>query len=347
MKLIQLLLLCCALLLIFAVNLSLGSVSIPFLEVPSYLWEGISSNEQSAFATILYEYRLPKALTAMLCGVALSQGGLYMQSLFQNPLAGPYVLGISSGASLGVALAILFATGLKEFFYSAFGLSLASYHLQLGGAILGSSLLLALILHFSHRIRSNTALLILGLMIGYVAGSLVSILAYFGSQQELQSFLHWSFGSFDRVPWERLPTIAIPIILCTLGSLFFLKSLNTLCLGESYAASLGVSVQRTRQFLLLSTSVLAGTVTAFCGPVAFIGIAVPHLTRILFQTQDHRILVPACSVLGACLCLISDTLSQLPGSSQTLPLNAITSLIGAPLIVWILLRQQSTSQGVN
>ena len=321
----------------FIASLVAGSVSIPIGEVTTILFGGESS--KPAWDQIILNLRLPRAITAMLTGAALAMSGLQMQTLFRNPLAGPFVLGISSGASLGVALVVLAAgagastliAGLNMF--GNFGLAAA--------ASIGAGTVLGLVLSVSQRVENNMTLLILGLMFGYVSGAMVSVLIYFSASNAIQAYVVWTFGSFAGVTWSQL-TVFVPLALVglSIGALST-KALNALLLGETYAASLGLTVSRARFWILSSASLLAGVTTAFCGPIAFLGIAVPHLTRSILDTSDHRILIPAVCLTGSIIALLSDLIARVPGSQITLPLNAVTALIGAPVVVWIVLRRRN------
>lgn len=319
---------------VLLLSLALGSVPIPLDEIIRILLGGQASRE--SWANIILRFRLPKALTAMLAGAALGIGGLQMQTLFRNPLVDPFVLGISSGASLGVALIVL-AVGTP----GAAMLAGASLQGDLGlviAASLGSGLVLALVLFVARRVTSSTTLLVLGLMFGYAVSAFVSLLLYFSIAERIQAYTNWSFGSFGGVTWSQMPIFAL-IILVGLALAFLLsKSLNALLLGETYARSMGMNLQRVRGWIILSTALLAGTVTAFCGPIAFLGIAVPHLCRSLFNTSDHRLLIPATMLMGGMVTVLADLIAQVPGSQLVLPLNAITALIGAPVVIWIILR---------
>jgi iron complex transport system permease protein len=323
-----------ALCLAVVLNISSGSVSIPFsatlsgllgkpLEVPS--WE-----------YILWDYRVPKALTALLVGGGLSLSGLLMQTLFRNPLAGPFVLGISSGASLGAALLLMGASFVSSFASLSFvgDVSLAI------AASLGSFLVLAVVLIVAQRIRDTMALLIIGLMFGSITSALVSVLAYFTSAESLQRFIFWSFGSVGNLSSQQLSLLAGIVILGVLLCVLSIKALNAFLLGEHYAKSLGVSLKKSRLVIIIAAGLLAGGITAFAGPIVFIGLAVPHLTRQIFDTMEHRILVPAVFLYGAILMLLCDTLAQLPNSVNVLPINAITSLVGAPVVIWLLVRKR-------
>jgi iron complex transport system permease protein len=321
----------------FIASLAAGSVSIPIGEVVTILSGGESA--RPAWDQIILNLRLPRAITAMLTGAALAMSGLQMQTLFRNPLAGPFVLGISSGASLGVALVVLAAgagastliAGMNIF--GNFGLAAA--------ASVGAGTVLGLVLSVSRRVENNMTLLILGLMFGYVSGAMVSVLIYFSASNAVQAYLIWTFGSFAGVTWSQLIVFApLTLVGLLIGGLST-KALNALLLGETYAASLGLTVSRARFWILSSASLLAGVTTAFCGPIAFLGIAVPHLTRTLLNTSDHRILIPAVCLMGAIIALVSDLVARVPGSQITLPLNAVTAIIGAPVVVWIVLRRRN------
>ncbi|HVU14988.1 MAG TPA: iron ABC transporter permease [Phototrophicaceae bacterium] len=321
---------------VFLLSLALGSVAIPLDQIVRVLLGGSASRD--SWTQIVLQFRLPKALTGMLAGAALGIGGLQMQTLFRNPLADPYVLGISSGASLGVALIVL-SVGTPGVMLLA-GVSLFS---DLGIALaasLGSALVLALVLLVARRVESSVTLLILGLMFGYGVSAVVSLLLYFSIAQRIQAYVNWTFGSFGAVTWDQMQVFA-PAILIGLAIAFLLsKSLNALLLGETYARSMGMNVRRVRRWIIVSTALLAGAVTAFCGPIGFLGIAVPHLCRSLFNTSDHRILIPATILMGGIVAMIADILTQLPGTQLVLPLNAITALIGAPVVIWIILRSR-------
>jgi iron complex transport system permease protein len=325
-------------LLVFA-SLSLGSVSIPF----SSIWQSLTGSEDvpSAFSKILWSIRMPKALTAALAGAALSVAGLQMQTLFRNPLADPFVLGVNSGAALGVALVVLVVGPGAASMLSSMGL-LGNYGL-VAAATFGAAVVLLVIMFFSTRVDLMT-LLIMGLMIGYATSAVVSILLFFAMPERLQAFFSWTFGNFGGVTWHQLNAFAPAVLLGLLMSAFANKTLNALLLGESYARSLGVNLLFWRSWILISASILTGAVTGFCGPIGFIGVAVPHLCRGLLHSSDHRILFPMVVVAGASLALTADLVAQVPGSSLILPLNAITALVGAPVIIWILLRKRNLKQ---
>lgn len=281
---------------------------------------------------ILHAIRFPKALTAILAGASLSVAGLIMQTLFRNPLAGPYTLGVSSGASLGVALLTMLGSVLSTFHFplSTFGLPMA--------ACIGATLVLLLVLAVSRRVTSNVSLLIVGMMFGSIAGALVSLLQNFANPDALKLFIVWTLGSLSSVGWSDM-RLMVPILL--LGALFVLltlKPLNGLLLGEDYARGLGINVSRTRLFIVLATGLLAGGVTAFCGPIAFIGVAVPHIARGIFRTSNHRVTIPASALLGACLLLVCDVLCSL--FTYPLPISTVSALFGAPVIIWIILKNK-------
>ncbi len=313
----------------FLLNLSLGSVSISTTAV----FNSIIGNEiKSSWEIILWNFRLPKAITAVLVGMGLSISGLLMQTLFRNPLAGPYVLGLSSGSSLGVAFVIMGAGYLPSFLVSDYGIVLASS--------LGSFLVLLAVLVVSQKLRDTMAILIVGLMFGSFTSAIVSVLSYFSTAQELQKFTFWSMGSLANLPWHSILILAICCGIGLVMSFLSIKPLNALLLGENYAKSLGLNFKKTRLIIIFATSILAGSITAFAGPVAFVGLAVPHLAKLLFQTSNHFILFWSTLLIGAILMLVCDSIAQLPGSYFTLPINAITSMVGAPVVVWLLVRKR-------
>lgn len=281
------------------------------------------------------DFRFPRAIVAVISGMALAISGLEMQTYFRNPLAGPYVLGISAGASLGVALLIM-------------GLSLISLPVSSGinqwyiviAAWTGAGLVMVLILAVSARINDITTILILGILFGSITMAFVSILQYFSSDTEVKTFIIWTLGSLGNVTRQQLNIMVPSIIAGIILAFLSIKSLNLLLLGEQYAKSMGVNIHMARLLVFISTSILAGTITAFCGPIGFIGIVVPHIARMIFSSSDHRILIPGTLVLGAVAMIISDIISQLPGSQQVLPINSVTSMLGVPVVIWIILRKQ-------
>jgi iron complex transport system permease protein len=325
---------------LFCLGLAAGSVSIPLGEAAGSLL-GRSASDP-VWDSIIRQIRLPRCLAAALAGSALALAGLEMQTLFRNPLAGPYSMGISSGAVLGVALAVLAG--------AASGASLPGLNTLrglgaelgvAGSAVAGAAAVMVLVLAVSRRIRSDTTLLILGLMFGQMASALVSVLQAFSTADQIRAFTFWTFGSYAGVTWAQMPVLSGAVAVGALLAAYCAKPMNALLLGRSYAQSLGVPVRPMRALLLASSSLLAGGVTAFCGPIAFLGLAVPHLCRGLFRTADHRVLIPACVLLGAALSLAADLVSRLPGSGRGLPLNAVTALIGAPVVIWVLLRRRA------
>ncbi len=323
-----------ALLVCLVINISLGSVSIP-LKDTFYVILG-NSVQNDSWNNIIWNYRIPKAFTAILVGSGLALSGLLMQTLFRNPLAGPFVLGISSGASLGAALLImgssLFSGMLSFTFVNDLSLAIA--------ASVGSFLVLLVVMIVAVKIKDTMALLIIGLMFGSITTAIVSILSYFTNAEKLRQYIYWSFGSVGNLSWQQLLILLTIILAGVLLSIISIKPLNSLLLGENYARSLGVNLKRSRYIIILATGLLAGGITAFAGPIAFIGLAVPHLTRQIFNTTDHKVLVPAVLVYGAILMLICDTIAQLPASVNVLPINAITSIIGAPVVIWLLVRKK-------
>lgn len=321
----------------FLLDLALGSVSIPIHEVINILLG--QEPEKATWANIILKFRLPKAITATLAGSALGVSGLQMQTLFKNPLAGPFELGISSGASLGVALVVLTASAMKPTLLADLGI-ISDFGLVIA-ASLGAALVLGMMLVVSRRVQETMTLLILGLLFGYATSAIVSILLQFSSKERIQSYIMWTFGSFAGVTWKQLIVLIPVIVLSLLTAVLQSKSLNALLLGESYARSLGLTVQKTRFSIITSASILAGAITAFCGPIAFLGVAIPHLCRSLFMTSDHRMLIPSVIIMGAILALIADLFSQLWVSQMVLPLNAITALIGTPVVTWVILRRNS------
>ncbi|MDG5492104.1 iron ABC transporter permease [Psychroserpens sp. SPM9] len=321
------------LLLCFLMNISLGSVSIPLKSIFNSI---IGTSDNESWQYIVQNYRLPKAFTAILVGSGLGISGLLMQTLFRNPLAGPFVLGISSGASLGVALVIL-GSGLFGATFSALLISKWSIVIA---ASLGSFLVLLAVLLVSSKVRDTMAILIIGLMFGSITAAVVSVLSYFSSAEQLQQYIFWGFGSLGNLSWNELFIFFGIYCIGILLTIISIKALNTFLLGENYAKSLGLNIKQSRLIIILATSLLAGTITAFAGPIAFIGLAIPHITRQIFNTSNHKILLPAVALLGAVIMLICDSIAQLPTSDYTLPINAITSLIGAPVVVWLLVRQR-------
>ena len=322
------------LLAVLALNISLGSVNIPLKSTLNVLFGG--EVKVSSWEYIIWNYRIPKAFTAILVGGGLALSGLLMQTLFRNPLAGPFVLGISSGASLGAALLLLGSSLLSSFLVFDY---LNDISLVIAASA-GSLLVLLIVMLVANSVKDTMALLIIGLMFGSVTAAIVSVLAYFSDAEQLQRFVFWSYGSVGNLSWTQLLILATIVGLGLLLSILSIKNLNAFLLGENYAQSLGVSLKKSRYLIIVTTGLLAGGITAFAGPIAFVGLAVPHLTRLLFKTMEHKVLVPAVFMYGAILMLLCDTIAQLPNSANVLPINAITSLIGAPVVIWLLVRKR-------
>jgi iron complex transport system permease protein len=330
--------LCVLVLLCFLLDVAMGSIPIPLKEVTKILLTKTSDNK--AWLYIIEKIRIPKAFTAVLVGCGLSVSGLQMQTLFRNPLAGPSVLGITSGASLGVALVMLSAGSITSI-YTIKELGISGSWLVIVASTLGAAGVLLLIIAISARIKDNVVMLIVGVMIGNITISIISIWQYFSAPEQIKDYLMWTFGSLGGVTQTHLYVLAVVVALGLLVSFFSSKALDALLLGEHYARSMGLTVQRARLLIICSTSILAGGITAFCGPIGFIGIAVPHLARTLFNTADHRILIPACCLLGAALMLICDIIAQLPGSQMVLPINVITAMIGSPVVIWVIMSRNN------
>ena len=319
---------------LFLLNISLGSINIPIKDVYTSLLHGSCSKESWNY--IILNYRLPKAIVAILIGIGLSVSGLLMQTLFRNPLAGPYVLGLSSGASLGVAIVILGASllpiSLSEFFLSSLGIIIASS--------LGSFFVLISVLVIAKRLRDTMAILIVGLMFGSLTSAIVGCLTYFSSAEQLQKFTFWSLGNLGNLTWNSIAILCFCVVLGLVLSVFSIKPLNALLLGENYARSLGINYKKTKYIILFATSILAGSITAFVGPIAFIGLAVPHIAKLVFQTSNHKILFWSTLLFGAIIMLICDSITQIPGTEIILPINAITSIFGAPIVIWLLVSKR-------
>lgn len=326
----------------FLLDVALGSVVIPVSDVFDILTGGES---KQGWEYIVINFRLPKAITAILVGAGISVAGLQMQTLFKNPLAGPSVLGITHGASLGVAIFVLASSivfgsmGYLQDLLGSWGLIIF--------AVLGALSVLFCVLLASTRLSNNTAILIVGMMFGFMTGSIVSILQYFSNPDLIQNFIVWTFGSLSGVAWEQMRVFAPVVLVALLAALSFQKGMNALLLGEKYATGVGVNVKRLRVAMIATTSILAGTITAFTGPIAFIGIAVPHLARLIFKTSNHQVIIPATILTGAVVMLACDLISQLPGQQTTLPINSITALFGAPVILAMILNRKKMKGGFN
>jgi iron complex transport system permease protein len=312
-----------------------GSVSITISDVFRVLFQ----DTDSPLRTIIFNFRIPKALTALIVGIALSLSGLQMQTLFRNPMAGPDVLGISSGASLGVAFVILgFSANM-----SPEGLRGLGNWILIAASWIGAGAVMILIMSISSRVREIMTILIIGIMLSSGISAVVTIMQYFSAESMLKSYVIWTMGSLGNLTADQLNVLLICVSLGILLSLLSAKMLNAISLGENYAASIGLNVRLSRLVIFASTSILAGSVTAFCGPIGFIGIAVPHISRILLRTSDHRILIPGTILTGGIIMLISDIISQLPGSESILPVNSVTSLIGIPVVIWVIFRNRKYS----
>lgn len=323
-----------ALIFLFCLNISFGSVSIPFTEILEILFGGNSS--KTSWDLIILNFRLPKAVTAILVGSGLSISGLLMQTLFRNPLAGPFVLGISSGASLGVALLILGSSIFGGLFAS---LALSSWAIAVASS-LGAALVLFAVLITANKVRNTMSILIIGLMFGTVSAAIISVLTYFSNAEQIQQYIFWGFGSLGNLSWNEVLVFFLIFVIGIFILIQVIKPLNTFLLGENYAKSLGINIRKSRNIILLVTSLLTGVITAFAGPIAFIGLAVPHITKLLFTTSNHKVLIPAVALLGAIILLICDLIAQVPISEFTLPINAVTSLFGAPVVIWLLIRKK-------
>jgi len=322
-------------------DIALGSVRIPVGAVVKILLG--QQAEPAAWVFIVDKIRLPKALTAVLVGSGLAVSGVQMQTLFRNPLASPSVLGISAGAGLGVA-ALLLAGGSAASAYVIRQLGLGGSWALVGAATAGAALVMALVLGLSARVRDNVVMLIVGMMVASISVSIVSLWQYFSAPEQIQEYLLWTFGSLGGVVGAQLVVLAAVVAVGLLLAFASAKPLNALLLGENYARSLGLAVGRSRTLIIASTSLLAGSITAFCGPIGFIGLAVPHLVRGLLGTSDHRILLPAAALAGAALMLLCDCLTQLPGSQAALPVSVVTSLLGAPVVLWVVLRKRGVGR---
>ncbi len=318
------------------VNLGLGSVSIPISEVYKILLGEGSDSE--VWTNIVLMTRLPQTLTAIACGAGLAVAGLEMQTVFHNPLAGPSVLGISSAASLGVAFVVLLSGTLGGGFMTQFGI-LGNTALTLA-AIIGALSVMAIIVYLSQRVHGNATLLIVGVMIGYIASAIIGVLKYFSSEEDIRAYVIWGLGSFARVTGGQVYVfVGLMCILLPL-SMLLAKPLNMLLLGENYAVNLGLNIKRTRLMVISSAGILTAIVTAYCGPIMFLGLAVPHICRGLFRKSDHRILLPATVFCGADLALLCNLIARLPGFEGALPINSVTALIGAPVALWVLLQRK-------
>ncbi len=327
-------------LVLFVLNISLGSVYIPFNTVLKWMCGLAIDNE--IWQNILLKSRLPQSITALLAGAGLAAGGLQMQTLFRNPLAGPSILGISSGAGLGVAIVVLLFGAVQGISLSALGwygsLTITA------AAFIGAIWVLFMVLFLARKLKNNAMLLIVGIMVGYASSAIVGLLQFISSKEDVQAFVVWGLGSFNNLSWDKHVIFIPMVMLGLLGSFFLIKPLNVLLLGENYAANLGLNIKRSRFSILIITGLLTATITAFCGPVAFLGLAVPHLSKGIFKTADHSVLIPAVMLFGGALALFCNLIARLPGFDGTLPINAVTSLIGAPIVISVILKRKNLTQ---
>lgn len=319
----------------FILDLILGSVSISPVKIFNVF---IGDETDLAVENIIFNFRLPKAISAVLIGAGLSVSGVMMQTLFRNPLAGPYVMGISSGASLGVAVFVLIGgVGLLSSSLMSYGIA--------AFAFVGAFLIMLGILFIASKIKDTISLLIIGIMFASISGALVNVLQYFSNAVDVKYFMIWTMGSLSNISWDQLKIMSVIVVLSLIATLFIQKSLNTLGLSENYAKALGVKMSKLRIRVIVLTSLMAGIITAYAGPIVFIGVAIPHLARGLFKTTEHKIIIPASVLLGAVIMLACDIISQLPGSHTVFPINSITSIFGAPIIIWIIIKNRRLHGG--
>ena len=316
---------------LFLANILYGAISIPIEEIWAILTNSNQVNE--SWKIIVTESRLPQAITALLSGSALAISGLLLQTLFRNPLAGPSILGISDGANLGVAIAMLALGGQIG--------GLGGYMTIALSSLIGAMVILSIIIYFSGKVRSNILLLIIGIMVGYLVSSSISILNYYASADKVHKFVMWGMGDFSSVSLDKLPFFAIILIIGLVMALMLSKPMNALLMGENYASNLGVNIKRVRTAILINTGILVAIVTAFCGPISFIGIAVPHISRLIIGSANHRHLIPVTLLTGGAIALICNILTIIPGSNTILPLNAITPLFGAPVILYVIMSKKN------
>ena len=320
---------------LFILNLFVGSVTVPLDDIIKVL---LKENNDNTLSIIIFNYRLPQALTALLAGAALAVAGLLMQTLFRNPLADPSMLGISSGASLGVGIVILLTgaisgTAVSSFgWWSTIGVSLAAF--------IGAVLVLFVMLAFSSRMKNMTTLIIIGLMIAYLAGSITDILKFFSLKEDIHAFVIWGMGTFSGVGTSKMPIFAISIVIGLFVTFFLSKNLNILLLGEMYAENLGLNIRKNSVIIILVSGYLTAIVTAYCGPIAFVGLAMPHIARFLFKSSDHRLLIPATMLIGMDMALICNLIARMPGFDGNLPVNAVTAFIGAPVVISVILKSR-------
>lgn len=329
-----------ALIAMLLLNLGIGSVNIPLKEVCNILFIGECDN--IIWQNIIWKSRIPQSLTSLLAGAGLAVSGLQMQTIFRNPIAGPSVLGISSGASLGVAFVVLFSGNFAGIVLSSIG-PIGEMAITLS-AIIGSLCVMALVVFVSQHVRGNVTLLIIGVMIGYIANAIIGVLKYLSVEEEIRAYVIWGLGSFARVSNSQLLLFAIMMLIILPLSMLQTKSLNMLLLGEIYAKNLGLNIKRIRMYVITCAGILVAIVTAYCGPIMFLGLAVPHICRGIFQTSDHRILLPGTMLMGSILALACNLIARLPGFEGALPVNSVTALIGAPVVIYVLLHRQQDAE---
>lgn len=325
-----------AIVLLFVLNLLLGTVHIPVADICRILFGDGGENE--IWRNIVLSSRVPQALTALVAGAGLAVSGLQMQTVFHNPLAGPSVLGISNGASLGVAFVVLLSGSLGGVALSRLGY-LGDVAMSVA-AIIGSLAILGLIAYISQKVKGNVTLLIIGVMIGYLANAIIGVLKFFSAEEDIKAYVVWGLGSFARVSGDQMLLFVTLMVILLPLSMLLVKTMNLLLLGEAYARNLGLNVQRSRLLVILSSGVLVAIVTAYCGPIMFIGLAVPHLARAIYRTSDHRVLMPGTMLAGGALALVCNLLARLPGFEGALPVNSVTALVGAPVIASVLFRRR-------
>ena len=324
------------LLVLFVGGLAYGAVPIPLDHVMDILLG--KGSDKIAWQNIVLQSRLPQAITALLAGASLATSGLLLQTLFRNPLAGPSILGISDGANLGVAAIMLYFGGTLEQFTDW---PISGYMAVILAAFVGACVILGLIIYFSAKVKNNVMLLIIGIMIGYLASSVISILNYYSSTDRVHALVMWGLGNFSGVSLEQLPFLGTCALIGLLLAILLIKPLNALLLGEMYAANLGIRIKRTRIAILLCTGVLTATTTAFCGPISFVGLAVPHIARLMLGSSNHKMLVPVTMLTGSCVALLCNMLMVVPGSNTILPLNAVTPMLGAPVIIYVIVNRKN------
>ena len=328
------LLLVAGIIVLFAMSLIVGSVRIPLADVCDILFDKFNGKESWKY--IVMENRLPQALTAMLCGASLAVCGLMLQTAFRNPLAGPDVFGISSGAGLGVAIVMLFLGGSV----STTLFTVSGFLAILTSAFIGAIVVTMIILFLSTMVRNSVLLLIVGLMVGYVSSSAVALLNFFASEEGVKSYMIWGMGNFGGVSMDHMLLFALLCLVGIIASIFLIKPLNIMLLGTQYAESLGINIRQIRNLLLVTVGLLTAVTTAFCGPISFIGLAIPHISRLLFRTDNHQILLPGTVLTGAVIALFCNLVCYLPGELGIIPLNAVTPLIGAPVIIYVIIKRR-------